>query len=101
MDSFLSNAILRNRPRVVLFSRAPSPSLTYLLTALYLRKTLDFAYAPVGRGERDVALCTRFQVEEGERKLLVFKEDRAPVLVETVRIVQLFVLVNLMMDRLH
>lgn len=69
---------------MVLFSRAPSPSLTYHLTALSLHETLDFAYSPVGRVEVEGGLGGKFGVKAGERKLMVFKESSSPVLVEKV-----------------
>jgi hypothetical protein len=84
METFLADAIPRNRPRVILFSRGPSPSLTYHLVAFHLG-TLDFAYASTGRGLMDVAVVKRFGVAGGERRILVYKEGYVPVLVREVR----------------
>ena len=84
MDEFLSDAISRNRPRVILFSRSPTPSLIYHLTAFYLHRGPDFAHVPTVRGELGKGLERRFGVREGEKKLMVFKEDQDPVLVQPV-----------------
>lgn len=85
MEAFLAGSIPRNRPRVLLFSRGPSPSLTYHLVALYLHGTLDFAYASTGKGLMEMAVGRRFGVIGGERKIMVYKEAYVPVLVEKVR----------------
>ncbi len=84
METFLADAIPRNRPRVVLLSRGPSPSLTYLLVALYLHQTLDFAYATTGRGLAEEAVLKRFGVIGGERRILVYREDYNPIMEQKV-----------------
>lgn len=83
-ESFLQDAIARNRPRVVYCSRSPSPSLIYHVMALYLHDTLDFAYCSTGQGQMGVAIGRRLGIVAGERTLVVFKEDRVPTLVEQV-----------------
>lgn len=85
METFLSDTIPRNRPRVLLFSRAPSPSLVYHLTALHFHGTLDFAYTPTERGKLGGTVGGKFGVAEGERKLMVYREDSSPVFEEMVR----------------
>ena len=85
MEQFLSDAVPRNRPRVILFSRSPTPSLVYHLAAFHLHGGLDFAYVPTERGEVGGKMGQRFGVKVGEKKLMVFKEDRDAVLSQPVR----------------
>ena len=84
MGTFLADTIPRNRPRVVYFSRSPTPSLAYHLGALYLHSTLDFAYCTTMPGSEGAKVSRRFGVVHGEEKLLVFKEDHAPILEQEV-----------------
>ncbi len=85
MEQFLANAIPRNRPRVILFSRSPTPSLVYHLTAFYLHGGLDFAHVPTVGGELERGVERRFGVRVGEKKIMAFKEDRNAILVQPVR----------------
>ena len=86
-DLYLSEAISRNRPRLISVSPTP-PSLSFLLMAFSLRRSLDFAYVSTARETRgrDVGVAvagTRFMV--GEKKLMAFKEDPLPILMGNVR----------------
>ena len=83
MDSFLSDAIARNRPRLVLFTPRDSPSLLYKLTAFAHQKTADFGFVTTVRG--DEVLLQRFGVGTGEKRLAVLKEHHLPTSVMKVR----------------
>ena len=73
MDTFLSNVIIRNRPRVVLFSPQAHPSLPVKLVALAKHTTADFGFVSTQRGASK-AFLQRFGVAPREKQLLVFKE---------------------------
>ncbi len=83
VDSFLSEAIARNRPRLVLFTPRDSPSLLYKLTAFAHQRTADFGFVTTVRG--DGVLLQRFGVRIGEKRLAVFKEYHLPTTVMKVR----------------
>ena len=80
MDTFLSNVIIRNRPRVVLFSPKPHPSLTVKLVALARHTTIDFGFVSTQQRGASRAFLRRFGVTPGEKQLLVFKEYQEPEL---------------------
>ena len=80
MDTFLSNVIIRNRPRVVLFSPKPHPSLTVKLVALARHTTTDFGFVSTQQRGASRAFLRRFGVTPGEKQLLVFKEYQEPEL---------------------
>ena len=79
MDTFLSNVIVRNRPRVVLFSPQAHPSLTVKLVALAKHTTADFGFVSTQQGASR-AFLQRFGVTPREKQLLVFKEYHEPEL---------------------
>ena len=87
-EDFLSSVYLRNRPRVVLAFRFPSPPLPFLLAAFYLRDSLDFGFIFTG-GDRDSPVSSGLslggvKVHYGDKQLLVFKESPVPLLVKNV-----------------
>ena len=81
MESFLSEAIHRNRPRLVLLSPRDSPTLLYKLTAFSNQKMADFGLVST-RGESKV--LKRFGAHTGEKALLVYKELYGPTSVSKV-----------------
>ena len=74
-ESFLSQVISRNRPRVILFSPHRNPSLRYQLAAFTHQKSVDCAFISTHQSWLNRQLLTRFEVQPGEKELLVFKED--------------------------
>ena len=74
-ESFLSQVISCNRPRVILFSPHRNPSVRYRLAALAHQKTADCAFVSTHQSQLNRQLLSRFRVEPGEKELLVFKED--------------------------
>ena len=79
MELFLSKVIIRNRPRVVMFSPQAHPSLTIKLIALAKHTTADFGFVSTQPGV-STALLQRFGVTPGGKKLVVFKENQEPEL---------------------
>ena len=72
---------------MVLTFRLPSPPLSYLLAAFYMRESLDFAY--ISTGAREGAMNAgvnlgKVKVGYGKKQLFVFKEDPLPYLVNNV-----------------
>ena len=75
MESFLSQVISRNRPRVILFSPHRHPSLRYRLAAFAHQKTADCAFISTHQSWLNRQLLSRFKVQPGDKELLVFNED--------------------------
>lgn len=74
-ESFLSQVISRNRPRVILFSPHRNPSLRYRLAAFTHQKTADCAFISTHQSWLNRQLLSRFKVQPGDKELLVFNED--------------------------
>ncbi len=76
LEPFLSQAIARNRPRVILFSPRTNPSLLYKLTAFSHQRTIDFAFVSTDltRNPGNQLLLSRFGIWKSDRSLLAFKE---------------------------
>ena len=74
-DGFLSQAVARNRPRVLLFSQRETPSLLFKLTAFAHQSSADFAYVSTDPAHLGTAVSQRFHVLPRERRLMLFKED--------------------------
>ena len=74
-ESFLSQVISRNRPRVILFSPHRHPSLRYRLAAFAHQKTADCAFVSTHQSWLNRQLLSRFKVQPGDKELLVFNED--------------------------
>ena len=85
VDSFLSEAIQRNRPRLVLLSSRDSPTLLYKLTAFSNQKVADFGFVST---HGDSKVLTRFGAHIGEKVLLVYKELYGPTSVNKVSVVR-------------
>ena len=90
MDTFLSKAILANRPRVILFSPRQHPSLLYKLTAFIHRKTVDFGFVSTHAHWASVGVLSRFDVLTGEKQLAVFKENYSPVKIIKVGLLRVY-----------
>ena len=75
VESFLSQVISRNRPRVILFSPHRHPSLRYRLAAFAHQKTADCAFISTHQSWLNRQLLSRFKVQPGDKELLVFNED--------------------------
>ena len=74
-ESFLSQVISRNRPRVILLSPHRYPSLRYRLAAFAHQKTADCAFISTHQSWLNGQLLFRFKVQPGDKELLVFNED--------------------------
>ena len=74
-ESFLSEVIRRNRPRVILFSPHRNPSLRYKLAAFAHQKVADCAFVSTHQTWLSQQVLARFEVHPGAKELLVFKEE--------------------------
>ena len=74
-ESFLSEVIRRNRPRVILFSPHRNPSLRYKLAAFAHKKVADCAFVSTHQAWLSQQVLARFEVHPGAKELLVFKEE--------------------------
>ena len=74
-ESFLSQVINHNRPRVILFSPHRNPSVRYKLAAFSHQKTADCAFVSTHQSWLNKQLLSRFKIQPGDKELLVFKED--------------------------
>ena len=74
-ESFLSQVISRNRPRVILFSPHRNPSVRYRLAAFAHQQSADCAFVSTHQTWLNRQLLSRFKVQPGAKELLVFKED--------------------------
>jgi hypothetical protein len=73
VDSFIADAINRNKPRVILFSPHPQPSLLYKALAFSNQLVADFGFVTT-----DKQNLSKFGVSQKSNKLLVFKEYPLP-----------------------
>ena len=76
-QQFVSKAIYRNRPRVIVCSSYSSPSLHVLLNAKKHRRFIDFGYVSVSDDSND-ALSSLLELSS-HTAILVFKEQSNPV----------------------
>ena len=74
-ESFLSEVIRRNRPRVIYFSPHRNPSLRYKLAAFAHQTVADCAFVSTHQSWLNKDVLARFDVQVGEKELLVFKEE--------------------------
>ena len=75
LEDFLSTD-QDNKPKVILCSSKPAPSLLYNLVAFSYQRKLTFGYVTTGQMSSN-ALQKRFRVHAGEPTVLVFKEESA------------------------
>jgi DnaJ family protein C protein 16 len=82
VEAFITESVSRNRPRLVLFSPHPTPSLVYNAVAFSNQLVTDFGfittYKPSGKG---LGVLQRYGVSQRSKKLLVFKEYPHPAAV--------------------
>ncbi|CAI8008968.1 DnaJ homolog subfamily C member 16 [Geodia barretti] len=82
VEAFITESISRNRPRLILFSPHPTPSLLYKAVAFSNQLVADFGFVvtdrPSGKG---LGVLQRYGVSQRSKKLLVFKEYPHPAAV--------------------
>lgn len=73
-ESFLSQVISSNRPRVILFSPHRNPSVRYKLAAFANQRVASSAFVSTHQSWLNRQLLSKFKVERGDKELLVFKD---------------------------
>lgn len=78
-NNYISDTIKFNKPRVILFSPHPQPSLLYKSLAFSNQDLTDFAFFSTDEAsEEAVEFLQHFKMSQRAKKLLVFKEYPIP-----------------------
>jgi DnaJ family protein C protein 16 len=79
IDDFISDSIKLNKPRIILFSPHPQPSLLYKSVAFLNHHSIDFGFVSTDRASgNSLEFLQRFGVYSRAKKLFVFKEYPTP-----------------------
>ena len=79
VERFTADSIARNRPRLILFSPHPQPSLLYKAVAFSNQPVADFGFVTTDKlSGKSLAVLQRYSVSWRTKKLLVFKEYPRP-----------------------